>query len=46
MQAQKGEMLEAGREGGVMTHEGSVPEEGRPYFVVSKWEEESGAFLD
>ena len=35
-------MLEAGREGGVMTHEGSVPEVAQPYLVVSKWEEESG----
>ena len=42
VQAQKGEMLEIGREGGVMTHEGSVPEVEQQYFVVSKWEEESG----
>ena len=42
VQAQKKEMLEAGRESGVKTHEESVPEVGRPYFAVSKWEEESG----
>ena len=42
VQAQKGGILEAGREGGVMTHQGSVPEVWRPYFVVSKWKEESG----
>ena len=30
-----------GREGKVMTPKGSVQEMGRPYFVVSKWEEES-----
>ena len=42
VQAQKKEMSEAGREGGVKTHEESVPEVGQPYFVVSKWEEESG----
>ena len=38
VQAQKKEMLEAGS---VKTHEESVPEVGQPYFVVSKWEEES-----
>ena len=42
VQNQKGEMWEAGREGKVMTHKGSVQEMVRPYFVVSKWEEESG----
>ena len=42
VQNQNGEMWEAGREGKVMTHKGSVQEMGRPYFVVSKWEEESG----
>ena len=42
VQTQEGEMVEAGREGGIMTHEKSVPEVGRPYFVTSKWEEESG----
>ena len=41
-QAQKCEMLEAGREGGVKTHEESVWEVGQPYFVASKWREESG----
>ena len=35
-------MAEAGREGGIMTHEKSVPEVGRPYFVMSRWEAESG----
>ena len=34
VQAQKKDMLEAGREGGVKTHEESVPEVGQPYFVV------------
>ena len=42
VQAQEGEMLEAGREGGVKTHEESVREVGQPYFVASKWEEKSG----
>ena len=42
VQTQEGEMVEAGREGGIMTHEKSVPEVERPYFVVSKWEEKSG----
>ena len=42
VQAQKGEMLGAGREGGVLTHEGSVPVVGQRCFVVLKWEEESG----
>ena len=40
-QAQKGEM-EAWREGGIKTHEESLFEVGQPYFVASKWEEESG----
>ena len=34
LQDQKGEMLEAGREGDAMTHEGSVPEVEQPYVVV------------
>ena len=42
VQTQEGEMVEAGREGGIMTHKKSVPEVERPYFVTSKWEEESG----
>ena len=42
VQDQKGEVWEAGREGNVMTQKGSVQEMVRPYFVVSKWEEESG----
>ena len=33
--------VEDGREGMVMTPKGSVQETERPYFVVSKWEEES-----
>ena len=45
-QVQKEEMPEAGREGGVKTHEESVWEVGQPYFVASKWEEESGGTCD
>ena len=42
MQAEEGNILEAGRDGGVKTHEESVREVGQPYFVASKWEEKSG----
>ena len=42
VQAQEGEMGENGREGHILTIEKSVSEVGRPYFVVSKREEESG----
>ena len=42
VQAQEGEMVEAGREGGVETHEESVREVEQPYFVASKWKENSG----
>ena len=42
VQTQEGEMVETGREGNIMTLEKSVSEVGRPYFVVSKREEESG----
>ena len=41
VQTQEGEMVETGREGSIMTHEKSVPEVGRPYFVIKR-EEESG----
>ena len=42
VQNQEGEMVETWREGNIVTHEESVPEVGRPYFVMSKREEESG----
>ena len=42
VQTQDGEMVETVREGNLMTREKSVPEVGRPYFVMSKREEESG----
>ena len=41
IQTQQGEMVETGREGSIMTHEKSVPEVERPYFVMSKREQES-----
>ena len=43
VQTQEGEMVETGREVNIMTHEKSVPEVERPYFVMSKREEESGS---
>ena len=42
VQTQEVEMVEVGKEGSVMSHERSALEVGRPYFVMSKQEEESG----
>ena len=40
VEAQEGEMSEAGREGGVKTDEESVQEVGQTHSVASKWEGE------
>ena len=45
VQTQGGEMVEVGKEGSIMSHEKSALEVGRPYFVVSKQEEESGSVV-